>query len=133
MKTLLLLALAIPFQLFSQSDVDKVMRGGEILLGGLSILKAARSDDTKKSSKTTVESVCVKNRMLQKITFRLVGYDQDENLITKEVVVQKNGKECLFLLLKAIYTYEIILSTGEIYKKGEYKLEDEVVFTVKDP
>lgn len=132
MKALLLFVFLLPFQLFSQSDVDKVMRGGELLLGGLSILKAARSDDTRKSSKT-VESLCVRNRMLQKITFRLIGYDQEENLITKEVVVQKNGKECLFLLAKAIYTYEIILSTGETYKKGEYKLEDEVVFTVKDP
>lgn len=118
--------------LFSQSDIEKVMRGGEILLGGLSILKMARSDDKKKDSKT-VESVCVKNKLTQKVTFRIAGKDAEDNDIKKELVIPKDGKECLFDIPKTVYTYEFVLSTNEIYKKGEYKIEDEVTFTVKDP
>jgi hypothetical protein len=35
-------------------------------------------------------------------------------------------------LPKGIYTYEIVMTNKEIYKKGEYKFEDEVVITIKD-
>ncbi|RYZ82542.1 MAG: hypothetical protein EOP06_21505 [Proteobacteria bacterium] len=133
MKSLMFIAgLLLPFLTFAQSDIDKMMRGGELLLGGLTIFKAARSTDKKSDSKS-VESVCVKNKLAGKITFRLTGLDLEDNEIRKEVVVQTNGKECLFNVWKTIYTYEIVLSTGEIYKKGEYKLEDAVTFTVKDP
>jgi len=133
MKAPLFLAvLLMPCMLFPQSDIDKVIRGGEIILGGLSILKIARSDDRKKSSKF-VETICVKNKLSQKITFRLFGKDEDENEIKRELVVQKDGKECAYHIPKSIYTYEFALPSGEIYKKGEYKLEDEVTFTIKDP
>ena len=33
-------------------------------------------------------------------------------------VIQKDGKECLLELPKGIYTYEIVLATKEIFKKG---------------
>lgn len=124
--------LLLPIFAFSQSDIEKVMRGGEIILSGLTILKMARADDTKKDSKT-IQSLCVKNKLLQKVTFRLVGKDAEDNEIKKELVVPKDGKECLFDVPKAIYTYEFLLATGEVYKKGEYKVEDEVTFTLKDP
>ncbi len=124
--------LLLPFFVIAQSDLDKVMRGGEILLGGLSILKIARSDDKKKDSKK-VETVCVKNKLAQKVTFRISGTDAEENEVKKELVIPKDGKECLFDIPKMTLTYEFVLATGEVYKKGEYKLEDEVTFTVKDP
>lgn len=47
-------------------------------------------------------------------------------------VIQKEGKECLFELLKGIWDYEIVLSNNQIYKKGQYKLEDEITITVKE-
>ena len=31
-----------------------------------------------------------------------------------------------------IYTYEIDLSNKEVYKKGEYKFNEEITITVKD-
>ena len=133
MKALMLITFYfIPLVFFAQSDIDKVMRGGELLLGGLTILKMARSDDSKKSSKT-VELLCVKNRMAQKVTFRISGIDGEENEIKRELIVPKGGKECAFEVPKAIYTYEFILGTGEVYKKGEYKLDEAVTFTIKDP
>ena len=49
----------------------------------------------------------------------------------KELVIQKDGKECFLELPKGIYTYEIILSNKEVFKKGEYKIEDEITITVK--
>ena len=46
--------------------------------------------------------------------------------------IVKEGKEYLYILPKGIYTYEIVLTNKEIYKKGEYKFEDDVVIIVKE-
>lgn len=115
---------------FAQSDLETAIKGGELLLSGLSIFKVAKSG-VKKDSKV-IESVCVKNKLNEKITFRIVGKNQDGDDIKKELVIPKDGKECLFILPKGIYTYEIVLANKEIYKKGEYKFEDEIVITVKE-
>ncbi len=115
---------------FAQSDLETAIKGGELLLSGLSIFKVAKSD-SKENSKV-IESVCVKNKRSDKITFRIVGKNEEGDDIKKELVIPKDGKECLFILPKGIYTYEIVLANKEIYKKGEYKFEDDVVFTVKD-
>ena len=116
--------------LYSQTDLNNVIKGGELLLSGLSIFKVAKSD-TKKDSKA-IESVCVKNKLNEKITFRINGKNQEGDDVIKELVIPKAGKECLFLLPKGIYTYEITLTNKEIYKKGEYKFEDDVVITVEE-
>ena len=112
---------------FPQSDLQTAIKGGEILLTGLSIFKTVKSG---KSDSKIIESVCVKNKLVDKITFRIVGKDEQGDEIKKELVIQKDGKECLFILHKGIYTYEIILPNKEIYKKGEYKFNEEVVFTL---
>ncbi|AWI24920.1 hypothetical protein [Flavobacterium pallidum] len=130
MKTFLYTLLFIfPTICFPQSDLDKTLKAGELLLGGLSILKVAKSDP-KKDSKT-IESVCVKNKLTEKITFKLDGKDSADNDIKKEMVVQNDGKECVFNLPKGIYTYEVILANKETYKKGEYKFDDDVIITIK--
>lgn len=132
MKTkILLLLLFQPLIAFTQSDVDRILRGSEIILSGLTIFKVARSETRKNS--TSVERLCIRNRLLQKITFRIAGFDQQQNEVLKELVVQKNGKECLFELPKGIYTYEVLLASNETYKKGEYKFEDITTFVVRDP
>jgi hypothetical protein len=59
------------------------------------------------------------------------GKDAEDNNVKKEMVIQKDGKECVFELLKGIYTYEIVLSNKEVYKKGEYKFNEEITITVK--
>jgi hypothetical protein len=125
----IVLIMLLPACIYPQSDIDKVMKGSEILLSGLTIFKAARSDP-KKDSKT-VESICVKNKLTQKITFRITGKDSQDNDIKKELVLQAEDKECLFELPKGIYTYEILLGTNETYRKGEYKFEDQILITVK--
>ncbi|MCF6128574.1 hypothetical protein L1S35_02750 [Flavobacterium sp. AS60] len=80
----------------------------------------------------TIESVCVKNKLTERIAFRIVSKNESGDDIKKELVIPKDGKECLFVLPKGIYTYEIILTNKEIYKKGEYKFENDVVITVKE-
>ena len=131
MKLKILFALLLMCQLlFSQTDLNNIIKGGELLLSGLSILKISKSD-AKKESKV-IESVCVKNKLNDRITFRIVGKTHDGEDIKKELVIPKDGKECLFMLPKGIYTYEIVLANKEIYKKGEYKFEDDVVITVKE-
>lgn len=133
MKTpVLITVLLLHFTSIAQSDFDKLVRGSEILLSGLAIFKVARSEDKKKSSKN-IESLCVKNKLAHKITFRITGLDQEQNEIKKELVVQKDGRECLFEFPKGTYAYEVLLSTNEVYRKGEYRFEDETIFTVKDP
>ena len=129
-KSIIMFFALFPVCLFPQSNFETAIKGGELLLSGLSILKISKSD-AKKNSKV-IESVCVKNKLNEKITFRIVGKNQEGDDVKKELVIPKDGKECLFVLPKGIYTYEIVLANKEIYKKGEYKFEDDVVITVKE-
>ena len=115
---------------YSQSDVDKILKGGEIIVNGLSFLKKDKSEVKENNSKV-IESVCIKNKLTDKITFIIVGKDEEDNSIKKEMVIQKDGKECVFELPKGIYTYEIVLANKEVYKKGEYKFNEEITITVK--
>lgn len=114
---------------YSQSDLQTAIKGGEILISGLSIFKTSKGYN--KDSKL-IESVCVKNKLVDKITFRIIGKNEEGDEIKKELVIQKEGKECLFILPKGIYTYEVVLPNKEIYKKGEYKFDDDVIITIKD-
>jgi hypothetical protein len=116
----------LPMACFSQSDL---LKGGELLLSGLSIFKSGKNPD---SNSNVIKSVCIKNKIADKITFRISGKNEEGDDIKKELVIQKDGKECLFLLPTGIYTYEVVLPNKEIYKKGEYKFEEEVVITIKD-
>ena len=120
----------LPLASFPQSSLETAIKGGELLLSGLTVLRLSKSD-VKKDSKA-IESVCVKNKLNEKITFRIVGKNEEGDDVKKELVIPKDGKECLFVLPKGIYTYEIVLVNKEIYKKGEYKFEEDVVITVKE-
>ena len=115
---------------FAQSDVDKILKGGEIIINGLSFLKKDKSEVKENNSKV-IESICVKNKLSEKITFIITGKDENDNSVKKEMVIQNDGKECVFEIPKGIYTYEIVLANKEIYKKGEYKFNDEITITVK--
>ena len=131
MKVNLLISAIFFFNIsFSQSDVDKILKGGEIIVNGLSFLKKDKSE-AKESNSKIIESVCIKNKLTDKITFIISGKDAEDNNVKKEMVIQKDGKECVFELPKGIYTYEIVLANKEIYKKGEYKFNEEITITVK--
>ena len=119
----------LPMILFAQTDIASALKVGEVVLSGFTIFKSSKSD-TKKDSKI-VSSVCIKNKLTDKITFIISGKDAEDNTIKKELVIQKDGKECVFELPKGIYTYEIVLANKEVYKKGEYKFNEEITITVK--
>ena len=112
----------------AQSDFQNLLKSGEILVNGLSFIKGNK---TKTDSKT-IETFCVKNKLSDKITFKLIGKDIDGSDITKELVIQKEGKECIFNLPKGVWAYEIDLANKDVYKKGEYKIDDELIITVKE-
>lgn len=76
---------------FSQSDIEKILKGGEIIVNGLSFLKKDKSEAKETNSKI-IESVCVKNKLIDKITFIISGKDEEDNTIKKEMVIQKDGK-----------------------------------------
>lgn len=130
MKSIAFLLFFFPSLLFCQSDVDKILKGGEIIVNGLSFLKKDKSE-VKETNSKIIESVCIKNKLTDKITFIISGKDEEDNSIKKEMVIQKDGKECVFELPKGIYTYEIVLANKEVYKKGEYKFNEEITITVK--
>jgi hypothetical protein len=126
-RIIYLICVLLPSISFAQSDFEKVLKGGEILVNGLSFFKGNKSSSNSK----TIESLCVKNKLADKITFKIVGQDEDGTDVKKELVIQKDGKECFLELPKGIYTYEILLSSKEVFKKGEYKIDDETIVTVK--
>ena len=117
MVRLLIFCLLFSINSYSQSDIDKILKGGEIIVNGLSILKKDKSEIKETNSKI-IESVCIKNELADKITYLMVGKDEEGNVIKKELVIQKDGKECVFEIPKGIYTYEIVLANKEVYKKG---------------
>ena len=125
LKLILVLATLLPVMSFAQTDLQTAIKGGEVLISSLGLLKGSKTS-------TKPEGFCVKNKLSDKITFKLTGKDDKDNDIKKELVIPKDGKECLFVLPKGIYTYEIVLANKEIYKKGEYKFDDDVVITVKE-
>lgn len=129
---ILLLVIIFPLFSYSQSDIDKVLKGGEIIVNGLSFLKGNKSNLAANSTSKVIESVCVKNKLSEKITFSIFGKDEDGKEIKKELVIQKDGKECVFEIPKGIYTYEIVLANKEVFKKGEYKFNEEITITVKE-
>lgn len=130
MKTLCyLVILLLPYSIFAQSTFETALKAGELIMSGFTILKASKTDIQKQSK--FVESVCVKNKLSDKITFVIDGETEDGEKIKKDLVVQVDGKECFLELPKGIYIYQVILSNKEIYKKGNYKFEDNIVITIK--
>lgn len=127
---ILTVVLLLPIAIHAQSDIVTALRVGEIVLSGFSIFKSAKSDTAKDGK--TVSSVCVKNKLPEKITFKISGKDKEEDEIQKEMVVQNDGKECVFDIPKGIYDYEVTLANNEVYKKGEYKFDDDMVITIKN-
>lgn len=60
MKIFLLLIL-FSTTVYSQSDVDKILKGGEIIINGLAILKTKKSDpEPKIINNKVVATICVK-------------------------------------------------------------------------
>lgn len=129
MKSALLVFLALPIMSNAQSDLTAIVRGSEILVGGL--ITIFTSSKTNQNS-TTVESVCIKNKMADKVTLIVMRQNEEGDEIKKELVIQKDSKECFYDLPKGIYSYEILLSNEEIYKKGEYRIKDKMVITLRE-
>ncbi len=128
MKNILTALLVVPIISFAQTDLENALKLSQVIVSGFSIVKATSSNN--KNSKT-ISSVCIKNKLADKITFKLQGKDDQDNKVEKEMIVQNDGKECVFEIPKGIYAYEVVLANNEIYKKGEYKFEDDIVITIK--
>ena len=129
MKKLFYILLIVHNISFAQSDFEKALKAGEVLVTGFSIFKS--SSIAKKSDSKFITSVCIKNRMLEKISFIITGKDAEGVTVMKEMVIQNDGKECVFNILKGIYTYEILLANKDQFKKGEYNFDDDVIIVVK--
>jgi hypothetical protein len=113
--------LSISSKVYTQSNLEKILKSSEIIVNGLSILKKDKTEAKETNSKI-IESVCVKNKLTERITFRIIGKNEDGDELKKELVILKVGKECLFVLPKGIYTYGIVLANREIYKKANISL-----------
>jgi len=127
----LFLSILFSFNLKSQttmSGLDKGLAIGNILVQGYMALKGNGTKQVDPNAKT-VESFCFKNKMDEKITIKLNGKIEDEE-VKKEFVIQKDEKECTYNLLKGVYTYEVLLSSKDVYQKGEYKVSEETLMTI---
>lgn len=110
------------------SGLDKGLAIGNILVQGYIALKGNGTKQADPNAKT-VDSFCFKNKMDEKITVKLNGKIEDEE-IKKELVIQKDEKECTYNLPKGIYTYEVLLSSKDTYQKGEHKVSEEALMTI---
>lgn len=127
---IILILFLIPIISNAQSDFEKTLKAGEVLVNGLSFFKNSKTENKSSDSKN-IESVCIKNKLSEKITLNLTGKDEEGNIQKKELVIQKDSKECIFELSKGIYTYEIVLPNKEIFKKGEYKFNEDTTIIIK--
>ncbi|MDF2553326.1 MAG: hypothetical protein K0R77_2601 [Chryseobacterium sp.] len=112
----------------TMSGLDKGLAIGNILVQGYLALKGNGTKAVDPNAKT-VDSFCFKNKMDEKITIKLNGKIEDEE-VKKEFVIQKDEKECTYNLPKGIYTYEVLLSSKDTYQKGEYKVSEEALMTI---
>ncbi len=128
-KSALAVALLLPMISNAQSDLTAIVKGSEILVSGLITIF---SSSKKHTNTMTVESVCIKNKMSEKITLVITRQTDDGEEIKKELIIQSDSKECFYELPKGVYTYEIILSNEEVYKKGEYSFKDKTVITLRE-
>lgn len=110
------------------SSLDKGLAIGNILVQGYMALKGNTTKQVDPNAKT-IDSFCFKNKMDEKITIKLNGKIEDDE-IKKELVIQKDEKECTYNLPKGIYTYEVLLSSNDTYQKGEYKVSEETLMTI---
>jgi len=124
MKAIILLCL-LSISAHSQA-LDKIIKSGEILVTGLTILKDKKANTTE----GIVDKVCVRNKLTDKITLNLAGSFSGV-VLSKSLVIQKDGKECLLNVPVGVYTYEIVLPNKEIYKRGEYRFDESITITVK--
>lgn len=113
--------------LYAQSDLERTLRAGEMLVKGLTVLKTKTASENTK----TIASVCIKNKLKEKITVVLTCKDPDGTEIQKELVVQQEGKECLFELPHGTYTYIVFLPDKEVYQKGEYAVTQQGLITIQ--
>lgn len=125
-KTVFVLLFLFP-TLVSAQDLN-LIRGGELLFGGL--ITIFSKDKTENVNKTVVESVCVKNKLSDKITFILIKKTEDGEEDRKELVIQKDSKEYLFELPVGVYSYEVLLANNTVFKKGECKFAEKTTFTI---
>ena len=126
-KSTLLLMLLCPMLSFSQSDLIK---GGELLFGGL--ITVFNLSKPKNVNSTVVESVCVKNKLANKITFIITRQTEDGDEIRKELVIQKDSKEYFFELPKGVYTYQVLMANDSVFKKGEYLFNNKTVIAINE-
>ncbi len=149
-KQLVIGTLLLSFSISAQSDLDRILKGGELVIGGLSIFKILNSDADEKEVKpakveedTVVKPIsmskvvthfCVKNKLTKKIVLQLMRKNEEGETIEKELIVQNNDKECLFEVPKGVWSYQIVLEEEDgIYKKGEYNLvDDETIIIIKE-
>lgn len=112
----------------TMTGLDKGLAIGNILVQGYIALKGNGAKQVDPNAKT-VDSFCFKNKMDEKIIIKLLGKIEDEE-IKKEFVIQRDEKECTYNLPKGIYTYEVLLSSKDVYQKGEYKISEETLMTI---
>jgi hypothetical protein len=124
-----ILSFLFSVEVSAQTDVTNILRGAEIITSGLSIFAMSKNNN---ANKTFIDQVCIKNKLTERITFKIYGVsDATQDDIKKELVIPVDGKECFLNLPKGVYTYEVILSNKEIYRKGEYHFKEDVVIAVK--
>ncbi|KQS94044.1 hypothetical protein [Chryseobacterium sp. Leaf394] len=111
------------------SSLDKGLVIGNLLIQGYQAIKGSSTKKAPDPNSKTVDSFCFKNKMEEKIFIKLSAKVEDES-IAKDLVIQKDGKECTYNLPKAVYQYEIQLSSKDVYKKGEYNVMEETLMTI---
>lgn len=115
-KVKVILFILISQFFYSQiSNLDRGIMIGNLVFEGYKALRG-KGDSGKKEpdpNAKTVESFCFRNKLDEKITVRVAGTIEEEE-IKKEFVIQKGEKECAYNVPKGVYSYEVVLSSKDI-------------------
>lgn len=115
------------------TNLDRGILIGNLLFEGYKALKGGPDATPKPDPNAkTAESFCYRNKTTERITVKMRSEAEGEDeAVSRELVIRKGDKECLYLLPKGVYMYEVLLPSKEVYQKGEYRVTEEMLITIQ--
>lgn len=128
MKIIALVLLFIPSILLSQekneSNLDKIIRGGELLVNIINLgVKKDKSEKSERCKTEKIESICINNATPYRLKIFLFpeGSSREDG---SSLISTSSAQVCNYTLEEGVYNYVVQnVEDGDIYIKSQLKLE----------